>query len=174
MRSPHHTFRPVRCYLRLALDLRLKFQIILRRDQHGDVLPSGDQHDAAEAVELLMDGLGDQLRHWVASSLQHDLQTPSLLHLPAISQLPACTGKRKSFSAEACDEASHGVGQSPQLSARTIDVQDTRRPSCRQQHACSASGRSSHSCRLVARCVMSRRASAVAPLPSGSTHHSRC
>lgn len=61
-------------------------------DQHGDVLSSGDQHDAAEALQLLMDGVGDQMRHWVAGSLQHELQTPSLLHLPAISQLPACTG----------------------------------------------------------------------------------
>lgn len=67
------------------------------RDHHGGVLSWGEQHDAAEAVELLIDGLSTQLRRWVAGSLAPGLQTPSLAHLTAISQLPACAGAAESW-----------------------------------------------------------------------------
>jgi hypothetical protein len=38
------------------------------REHHGDVLSWGDQHDAAEAFELLSDGLAMQLQQWINHS----------------------------------------------------------------------------------------------------------
>ena len=57
------------------------------------MLSWGDQHDAAEALELLFDGLSSQLQLWVAGSLAPDLLTPSLAHLRAFTRLPPCVGK---------------------------------------------------------------------------------
>ena len=57
------------------------------------MLSWGDQHDAAEALELLFDGLSAQLQLWVADSLAPGLLTPSLAHLQAFTHLPACIGK---------------------------------------------------------------------------------
>ncbi len=65
------------------------------REHHGNVLSNGDQHDAAEAFELLADGLHSQLQRWFEMTQRHDLQTASLQHLAAISRLPASTGKQQ-------------------------------------------------------------------------------
>jgi hypothetical protein len=142
------------------------------REHHRDVLSWGDQHDAAEAFELLSDGVITQLQQWVAGSLAPGLLMPSLAHLQALSQLPACMGElsRASHMMLPCFTdlllvrhlILHLSGNS------TLDVQESRQLSCHRLRACLVPGGSWCRCLWSACCGMTQYVSAAARRPAAS------
>lgn len=52
----------------------------------------GDEHDACEAAETLLDAAVEELRAWCRAALLDRLSTPSLQHLADICMAPLCQG----------------------------------------------------------------------------------